>query len=247
MRDGFHQWLRRDWLLSGVVLRPPLRQQISICTDASKLGWGAHLLPSFESHAVRWIPSEARRHSNEREMMAAFRAIVFWKDRLSGMEVLLLTDNTTVVAYINNEGGTRVRFLCDLAIQLLTVCQIADIRLRVRHIPGRLNVIADGLSRDRTFPTEWTLAQAVFQRLLARFPTMQLDLFATRFTTRLPMFISPFPDDLACGVDGLSVDWTGKDLYALAEFPCCMTLVASLRWNHAWITTLLQRITELPR
>ena len=28
---------------------------------------------------------------------------------------------------------------------------------------------------------------------------------ATRFLTRLPMFISPFPDDLACGVDGLSV------------------------------------------
>ena len=89
---------------------------------------------------------------------------------------------------------------------------------------------------------------------------MQLDLFAMRFTTRLPMFSSPFPDDLACGVDGLSVDWTDKDLYAfpparlvpkvllrLAQFPCRMMLVASLRWNRAWMTTLLQRTTELPR
>ena len=84
-------------------------------------------------------------------MMAAKHAIVFWK---SGMEVLLLTDNTTVVAYITNEGGSRVRFVCDLAFQLLTVCQMADIRLLVRHIPGRLNVIADDLLRDCTFLTE---------------------------------------------------------------------------------------------
>ena len=118
------------------------------------------------------IPSEARRHSNEREMMAALHAIVFWKSRLSEMEVLLLMDKHDGRRLHHQRGRLRVRFLCDLAFQLLTVtvCQMADIRLLVRHIPGHLNVIADDLSRDRTFPTEWTLAQAVFQRLLARFP-----------------------------------------------------------------------------
>lgn len=81
---------------------------------------------------------------------------------------MLLTDNTTVVA-CEHQGGTRSRQLCQLVIELLQWCGAAGITLHVSHIPGRLNVLADGLSRSRSLPTEWELNQEVFLQLLQRF------------------------------------------------------------------------------
>ena len=62
-----------------------------------------------------------------------------------GRVVLVATDNTTVVAYINKEGGMRSGSLCALLWRLLSWCNLRKICLRARHIPGRLNVIADKL------------------------------------------------------------------------------------------------------
>ena len=55
--------------------------------------------------------------------------------------------NSTVIFYINKQGGTRSIQLCRQAMRLLLMCQDNQIVLRSRHIPGRLNVLADILSR----------------------------------------------------------------------------------------------------
>ena len=54
-----------------------------------------------------------------------------------------ITDNTTVVAYINKQGGTYSHLLLWLVVDLFLWLQTQDITLRARHIPGCLNVIAD--------------------------------------------------------------------------------------------------------
>ena len=62
-----------------------------------------------------------------------------------------------------------------------------------RHIPGRLNVVADKLSRlCQNIQTEWFL---------------KIDLFPARFNNKLPLFVSPIPDPLATAVDALSLPW----------------------------------------
>ena len=62
------------------------------------------------------------------------------------------------------------------------------------HIPGRLNVIADKLSRlDQTIQTEWSLHPEVFQAICSQCHQPQVDLFATRFNNKLPQFVSPVP------------------------------------------------------
>ena len=72
--------------------------------------------------------------------------------------VLVATDNTTVVAYINKEGGMKSGSLCALLWRILSWCTRQQVTLRARHIPGRLNVIADKLSRlGQTIQTEWSL------------------------------------------------------------------------------------------
>ena len=71
---------------------------------------------------------------------------------------MIATDNTTVVAYINKQGGTHSHLLLRLVVDLFLWFQTQDITLRARHIPGCLNVIADSLSRpNQPIMTEWSL------------------------------------------------------------------------------------------
>ena len=114
--------------------------------------------------------------------------------------VLVATDNTTVVAYINKEGSMRSGPLCALLWRILTWCSQRQVTLKARHIPGRLNVIADKLSRlGQTIQTEWSLLLEVFQSLCKGWHQPQIDLFATRCNHKLPQFVSPVPDSLSCG------------------------------------------------
>ena len=129
--------------------------------------------------------------------------------------VLVATDNTTVVAYINKEGGMRLSTLCALLWRILTWCTKNRVTLKAGHIPGWLNVVADKLSRlGQTIQTEWSLLQEVFQTICRRWHRPQIDLFATRFNNKLPQFVSPVPDSLAVAVDALRLQLEGLDPHA---------------------------------
>ena len=56
-------------------------------------------------------------------------------------------------------------------------------------------------------PTQWSLLQEVFQAICNRWHRTQLDLFATRFNNKLPLFESPVPDPLVTAVNALSLPW----------------------------------------
>ena len=95
--------------------------------------------------------------------------------------------------------------LCALLWRILSWCTRQQVTLGARHIPGRLNVIADKLSRlGQTIQTEWSLHPDVFQAVCSRWHLPQVDLFATRFNNKLPQFVSPVPDPQALAVDALS-------------------------------------------
>ena len=101
-------------------------------------------------------------HSNFLELKAVLLALKSFEQQCKGQIVLIETDNTTVVSYINKEGGMRSGSLCALLWRLLSWCHPRKIVLRARHIPGRLNVIADKLSRhNQVIQTEWCLSQQV--------------------------------------------------------------------------------------
>ena len=128
--------------------------------------------------------------------------------------VLVATDNTTVVACINKEGVMRSGPLCALLWRILTWCTGKQVTLKARHIPGRLNVVADKLSRlGQTIQPEWSPLPEVFQALCSRWHQPQIDLFATRFN-KLPLFVSPVPDPMATAVNALSLSWENLDAYA---------------------------------
>ena len=116
-----------------------------------------------------WSLPESKLHINHLELKAVFLALKEFQDLCSNNIVLVATDNTTVVAYINKEGGMKSGSLYALLWRILSWCTRKQVTLRARHIPGRLNVIADKLSRlGQTIQTEWSLHPEVFQAICLR-------------------------------------------------------------------------------
>ena len=145
-----------------------------------KRRWGAHL----NEHTARgtWSLPESKLHINHLEVKEVFLALKEFQDLVSNNIVPLATDNTTVVAYINKEGGMKSVSLCALLWRILSWCTKKQVTLHACHIPSRLNVIADKLFRlGQTIQTEWSLYPEVFQAICSWWHQPQVDLFTTRF------------------------------------------------------------------
>ena len=124
--------------------------------------------------------------------------------------------------------------LCALLWRMLTWCTQKQVTLKARHIPGWLNVVADKVSRlGQTIQTEWSLLPEVFQIICNRWNRPQIDLFATRFKNKLPLFVSPVPDPLATAVDALSLSWEDLDAYAFPPAAILGKVVEKLQVSHA--------------
>ena len=221
------QWLNQTWLREGVPISRP-HHDVELFTDASNIGWGAHV-ESLTAAGI-WAPREQAWHINLLEMQAVLYAVQEFATFLSGKVVLLATDNTTVACYLNKEGGTRSRLLSELAESVLLLCQDLDIVLRARHVPGKMNILADQLSRPHcVLETEWTLAHFALEPVWEMWHKPLIDLFSTRYNHRLPTYVSPVPDPQAWAVDALSMSWKGLSAYAFPPWTILGKVLRKIR------------------
>ena len=110
-------------------------------------GWGAHLEPMRLSFHGRWSEDQSQLHINILEIMAICFALKKAIQYIHHSCVVISTDNTTVVSYINKQGGTHSPDLCMAVLEILCWCLEHDIVLRICYIPGKFNILADCLSR----------------------------------------------------------------------------------------------------
>ena len=134
-------------------------------------------------------------------------------------QVMIATNNTTVVSYINKQEETHSHSLLRLVVDLFLWLQSQDIILRGRHIPGCLNVIADGLSRaNQPITTEWSLHPKIMIRIFGTWGTPTVDIFATVHSAHLPQFMSPMMEPRSLAINALSQDWQGA-VYMYVHVP----------------------------
>ena len=130
-------WMVRDHLLVGVRFGTPA-PDLHLYSDASSSGWGAHLLDQNVSGV--WSAQEKLLHINLLEMKALFLALQAFQEDVAGHLVTAMCDNSTVVAYVNKQGGTVSRPLCLLTSRLLRWTESFDVHLEARYLPGESNV-----------------------------------------------------------------------------------------------------------
>ena len=163
-RRDLSWWMVRDHLLVGVRFGTPA-PDLHLYSDASSSGWGAHLLDQNVSGV--WSAQEKLLHINLLEMKALFLALQAFQEDVAGHHVTAMCDNSTVVAYVNKQGGMVSRPLCLLTSRLLRWTESFDVHLEARYLPGESNVLADVLSRrGQVVGTEWSLHPQVARALL---------------------------------------------------------------------------------
>ncbi|KAL0147753.1 hypothetical protein M9458_056929, partial [Cirrhinus mrigala] len=171
-----HPWSDPAFLRAGVPLGQVSRHVV-VYTDASTTGWGAAC--NGQAASGSWTGPRLLWHINCLELLAVLLALRRFLPMLRHKHVLVRTDNTVTVAYINRQGGLRSRRMSQLARHLLLWSQKRLKSLRAVHIPGELNRAADQLSRQPTHPGEWRLHPQTVQLIWSRFGEAQIDLFAS--------------------------------------------------------------------
>lgn len=193
-----------------------------IMLDASDDGWGAcwgrqHLWGD-------WTTEQRRLSINARESVAVLRMLESWGPLLSGKSIQIHSDSVTAVAVIRRGGSPTSVLLSEVAAQVERLCVQWSIRLRAIHVPGVCNVVADGLSRRKPRPSEWSLSHEMFRRIVARWGHPEVDLFATLENAKAQTFVSLLPtSDLR---DALSLSWDRwTRLYAFPPTRCIRDLL----------------------
>ena len=218
LKNHLQWWLNNKNVLKGRQLAH-WESSAVITTDASMEGYGGHLNGKQIMQGV-WSPKEKIMHINSLEMEAVFKTLKHFICQLKGKNVLIRSDNTTVVQYINKQGGTHSPQLCIKTWNLWHLALENQITLKAAHIAGRKNILADDLSRIKILPTEWTLKRAVVQALFQTLGEAQIDLFASKKNRQTQIYCSWIQDPQAYAIDALTIPW--ENMFAYAYPPICL-------------------------
>ena len=161
---------------SPIPVQFPL-PDVVITTDATPTNWAFHFqgsgLPLSVSGA--WSGSLCRAHIALQELHAVAIMLCRMTFCLSGRVVALHLNNSTVKAYLCNQGGTVSPLLSRLACWIMNLTNKHGIILLPAYIPSHLNVEADYLSWDQLLP-EWHLLPQVAQTAFCLWGLPEVDL-----------------------------------------------------------------------
>jgi RNase H-like domain found in reverse transcriptase/Integrase zinc binding domain len=119
---------------------PKFCEGVTVHTDASKVASGATL---EQDHGViafmskKFSSTQRKYCAGDRELLAIVQALAAWRYYLLSTQVILYTDHLNLTRVYKAHSGRVARY------GLL----LAEFDLDVRHVPGKLNVAADALSR----------------------------------------------------------------------------------------------------
>ena len=249
-------WLKDVNLFWGVPLKESL-PEITLTADATSVGWGG--VYGQQSVQGWWTAEQQKLHINILELEAVILCVQQFHMMLRGKMILLRSDNSAVVTYINKQGSTKYPSLCMKTWQLFQRLREMSCLITATHLAGVTNIQADFLSRHRVLPTEWSLHHEVVLQIFQYLGRPLIDLFASDLNHCLPTFCSWNPSVKALAIDAFTLDWSGMMAYAyppiclIPRVPlqvecqsCTMILIAPFWPKRAWFTKLLNLLVDVP-
>ena len=130
--------LRNKWIFSN---------SLNMFTDASgSIGFAA-VLGSKWLHG-HWPDSWAKISIAAKEFFPIMLAIEMWGHLLANHKLIIQSDNTAIVEILNKQTS-KDQFIMRFVRRYVLACLRNNILVKAKHIPGKLNVIADLLSRSK--------------------------------------------------------------------------------------------------
>ena len=204
-------WSDTSHLVVGVSLDLP-QPCLVLFTDASNSGWGATL--GNDQLSGLWTQDFSNFSINHRELLAILYAVRGFLHLLRCHSVSLFTDNTSALAYLHKQGGTRLATLNSMA---QSSCASANLKVFVcspnLSLGSSTSWRTPSVAVPKCLGSEWTLCQEVCRDLFRRWP-VNIDLFATAMNHWLQAYFSPVLDPQALATDAMSQSWDGLQAYA---------------------------------
>lgn len=185
-----------------------------IYTDSSLSGWGC----AYQNSMTRgfWSVDEKSHHINVLELQAILYGLKSFL-REDAQRVLIRSDNTTAISYVNKYGGCRSGECHRVATDIWKFCEEKRIWVFASYISSKENVEADALSRWEVESNDFGLNLELFNNICNELGSPTIDLFATRHTRKCTKFYSWFPDPEAAGTDAFTHKWM-EYFYAFPPF-----------------------------
>lgn len=227
------------WWISHIqdAFSPVIRENPSheIRTDASGKGWGATNMLSRTGG--RWNEAELERARNKEinylETIAIGLGLRSFHSFTRNTHILIRSDNSTAVSYINNMGGIKSPLCNQAAIDIWEWCIERKIWISAAHLPGVQNTEADHESRHFNDRTEWMLNKRAFTKITQTFGKPEIDIFASRLNAQLERYVSWLPDPGAEAVDAFSLNWANLDFYAFPPFCLIARCIQKIKADKA--------------
>ena len=225
-------WQNPTNVMKGADLHPK-DHSIQLFTDASNEGWGAHL----EQASTKGLWSDRAKKAIHKCYRAEggvsgpskFQGPVP-KPNSSGCYGQLNS-----ISLHKHKGRTHSAEMCTLLWKIVTWCHHYQIALKARHIPGCLNVISDLLSRsNQVQSTEWSLHPCSNISFKSGF----VDIFATGLNHKVPLYVSPVPDQNAWDIDALNINWSGLTAYAYLPMALLHRVIQKIRQSSCLIIVI---------
>ena len=196
-------WIRNiNSAKKAIRISPP---ELVLETDASNLGWGAKF--DDVSTGGRWSELESQAHINAKEILAVKLGLQSLCADISHEEIVIRSDNTTTVAYLNHGGGTKSTVCNKFTKQIWDWCEHRNLWILATFIPGIQNEVADFESRHFSEDTEWKLNPELFDKITTEWGVPNIDLFASRHNNQVDNYASWVPDPHALFVNAFSEKW----------------------------------------
>ena len=212
--------------LSQGVSPRQVSPDLDFWSDASDVGWGAHL--GHHTASGLWSHVEVPLSINAKKLLAVRRGLLHFQSSLVGKTVSVFCDNNTAVAYLRKEGAPGL----PSSTLWCRGSSAGRSRLPSVWLPSLFRGPSMSwwrLSCPHQLPhTEWSLNQDVF-RSLSRLWPVQIDLFATSENRQCLIFFSPFRDPLPAGTDAFLQSWDGLQAYPFPPWSIIPRVLAKLR------------------
>ena len=142
-RQDLEWWLVPSRLQAGISLAQ-VNPHLDFRSDASDVGWGAHLLDATASGL--WSPEESLLSIHARELLAVEYGLRHFHLLVANSTVAVFSDNSTALAYLRKQGGTRSPVLNSISQRILRWAETIDLVLAPQFIQGKNSVLADSVS-----------------------------------------------------------------------------------------------------
>ena len=191
-------------------LQPPVN---FLCSDVSD-----HACSSFIDNEYNnilhqnWSPAESSKSSTWRKLRTVVLALSAFAPDLQRKRVAWITDNTSVVAIVQN--GSKVTELQSLVLSIFNICVRSGILIEMKWIPRNLNYRADHLSRTIDFD-HFTINDDVFLMLDCKWGPHTVDRFACSYNAKLSGYNSIFYQPGAEVVDAFTQNWECENNWIL--------------------------------